>query len=291
MWQRVGMALCRKIEEIWALDSAIRASRRDFLRWGAAALAAGRLEAPASDKPADFSFVVVTDIHYRDQRCGAWLERVTTAIRALRPQPAFVMLGGDLADEGTAEQLGAVRESFRTLPMPVRTLIGNHDYTEDQRRDAYLQLFGPRLNDHFQFGGCEFLALDSTQGREVFRTKIPPETIAWLDSTLPRISRRRPLIVLTHFPLGRNWLRPLNYRAVLDRLKPYPLQASFSGHWHGWTDPVERGVHLSTGRCCSWWRENHDGSPLKGFALGRVRSGLVAHEFVPVGSDDEWARG
>jgi 3',5'-cyclic AMP phosphodiesterase CpdA len=240
------------------------------------------LAAFGAREPADFSFVVVNDIHYRDQRCGVWLGQVAEAIRGLRPRPAFVALAGDLAESGTREQLGAVREIFRALPVPVRVMIGNHDYTDDQRREPYLELFGPNLNYRFREGGCEFLALDTTQGREVFRTRVPRETVGWLDQTLPGVSRNRPLIVLTHFPLGRNWLRPLNAGAVMERLRPFAFQASFSGHWHGLTESTERRAHLSTGRCCSWWRANHDGSPLKGFALCSVRDGAVRHSFVAV---------
>jgi len=248
--------------------------------------AASALASGAGEKP-DFQFVVANDLHYRDERCGAWLGKVTAAIRALHPQPAFVVLAGDLAESGTREQLGAVREIFHPLPMPVRTVIGNHDYTDDQRREPFLDLFGQTLNYRFREGGCEFLALDTTQGREVFRTRIANETLSWLDAALPGVSRSRPLIVLTHFPLGRNWLRPVNSASLINRLRPFAFQASFSGHWHGWTEPVERGVHLSTGRCCSWWRANHDGSPLKGFALCRVRDGMVRHEFIKVGEGDE----
>ena len=146
----------------------------------------------------------------------------------------------------------------------------------------WLSTVDPRLNYRFELAGCQFLALDTTQGRSVYRTRIPAETLTWLDDRLPTLSRDRPLIVLTHFPLGRNWLRPVNAHEVLDRLRPFPLQATFSGHWHGLTERHENSVHLSTGRCCSWWRTNHDGSPLKGYALCHVRSGAVTHEFVSV---------
>lgn len=259
--------------------------RRHFLRVGALALA-GRATASApataTEKPSDLTFVVVNDIHYRDQRCGAWLGKVTASLLALHPRPAFIMLAGDLSDLGAPEQLGPVQEIFRALPIPIRTVIGNHDYTAAGSRAAYEKTFGPTLNYRFDAGECQFLALDTTQGRAVYRTRIPAETLTWLDGELPRLSLKRPLVVLTHFPLGWNWLRPLNAHEVIDRLQPYGLQAVFSGHWHGATEHVEGSAHLSTGRCCSWWRNNHDGSKEKGYALCHLRSGVVSHEFVAV---------
>src|SRR5687767_7083280 len=104
-------------------------SRRDFLRTGGVATIstlAGSSAPAAWSETGEFDFVVANDLHYRDARCGVWLERVVASIGRLRPAPAFVMLAGDLSDEGTREQLGGVREIFRPLQMPVRAVIGNH---------------------------------------------------------------------------------------------------------------------------------------------------------------------
>src|SRR4051794_18567450 len=108
-------------------------SRRDFLRRSCRGLTAAALGAPllaAKASSSDFSFVVVSDLHYRDERCGEYLKRVAAHIEALRPRPAFVMLAGDLSDDGKAEEIRAVRQIFFALPMPVRVIIGNHDHLE-----------------------------------------------------------------------------------------------------------------------------------------------------------------
>ncbi len=259
-------------------------TRRQAIRTAAALAIAPSfgLRAFAGSTSKDFDFVVANDLHYRDARCADWLERVIARMRALRPAPLFCVLDGDLSDTGTSEQLGAVHELFRTLSMAVRPVIGNHDYTERGDRGAYERIFGAKLNARFEHGGWQFLAVDTTQARSVYRTRIGDETLGWLDRTLPDVSRRKPVVVLTHFPLGRNWLRPRNAKAVLARLGEHDLRAVLSGHWHGITERVSDGAHLSTGRCCSWWRTNHDGSLLKGFTLCRVRDGRVAHEFVAV---------
>lgn len=227
-----------------------------------------------------FSFVVVNDLHYRDARCGDWLERVAKSIRTLHPRPAFCFLDGDLSEDGTREQLGAVREIFKPLPLPVKAVAGNHDCSDDGRHEAFDRLFRGADNFHFDVDGWHFLALDTTEGRAVYRTKIGDATFAWVDGELRRFDKSRPLVVLTHFPLGRNWLRPRNAAALVGRLKERDLRAVLSGHWHGNTERQEAGAFLSTSRCCSWWRENHDGSDLKGYTLCRVAEGHISHEFV-----------
>ncbi len=264
-------------------------TRRAAIRAGVGALTTALYpqEMDARNGDADFTFIVANDLHYRDARCGEWLEQVVASIRALRPRPAFVVLNGDLSEDGTREQLGAVREIFRALPMPVLTTIGNHDYTAAETREPYQELFGRRLNYRFEYGDWQFLALDTTDGHRVYRAWVPGETLGWLDAHLPFVSRDRPLVVLTHFPLGRNWLRPLNARDVSARLKGFNLQAAISGHWHGWTERRVNGVRFATGRCCSWWRTNHDGSKCKGYFLCRVTSAGLRYDFTPVGPCEE----
>lgn len=255
--------------------------RRDFLKSGLAA-ALGAAPLVAQGKASDFSFVVVTDFHYRDKRCGAWAERVAAQIRAMRPRPAFVVLNGDLSDEGTTAQLGPMREIFKPLPMPVHTLLGNHDVKPDGGRAEYERVFGTRHNLHFAHGGYRFLLLNSTESRAVFRTYIPADTIAYARKAAADISASEPVVVITHYPLGTNWLRPRNADALLHTLRRHDLVAAYSGHWHGWSDRVDGPAHLLTGRCCSWWRENHDGSELKGYMLCHARGGRVTQEFVAV---------
>src|SRR4051812_40841029 len=101
-------------------------TRRQFLRTGVVAAAASILpKIEAREAAADFHFVVVTDLHYRDRRCAEWFEKVVKQIRGTRPRPAFVVLAGDLAEDGTREQLGAIWGVFCPLPVPGGAVIGD----------------------------------------------------------------------------------------------------------------------------------------------------------------------
>jgi 3',5'-cyclic AMP phosphodiesterase CpdA len=268
-------------------------TRREFLRVSAVGAAAATtaatfsqalgVRAHAADSgEGDFSFVIANDLHYRDQRCAAWFEKVTASIRELRPRPSFAVLAGDLSENGERTQLGAIREIFGTLPLPVKAVIGNHDHHAGDGRKAFAELFGAAPNARFDFGAWQFLLLDSTEGNSVFRTRISNETLQWVEAAAKGIDREKPVLVVTHFPLGRNWLRPVNARAVIEPLRDCRFQGSFGGHWHGWTEPVDNGVHLVTGRCCSWWRTNHDGSDQKGYFVCRAMGERLQHRFVVV---------
>ena len=225
----------------------------------------------------EFSFLVGNDLHYRDDRCAPWLEAVAHAMKSHHAD--FCVINGDISEDGTAEQLASVREIFSSLGVPVFVTIGNHDYLAEDSRVAFEKIFPSSINYHFEHKGWQFVALDSTQGQRVFYTRVQEPTLRWLDDTLPSLDRRKPTVVLTHFPLGPRVLcRPLNAPAVLERFRDYNLRAVFNGHWHGYSEREISSTTLTTNRCCSWWRKNNDGSPNKGFFLCRANAtGDVTH--------------
>ena len=57
---------------------------------------------------------------------------------------------GDLAEKGTAGELGAMRDVLRGLGMPFHLVIGNHDYLTQTDRSDWDNLLPGSLNYHFQ---------------------------------------------------------------------------------------------------------------------------------------------
>ncbi len=256
-----------------------------MLRTGAAGLMGSLFAGFGSAKgtpAADFHFLVVNDIHYRDDQCGAWLEKVVAKMRSLREQPSFCVIAGDLSEHGETRELAAVSDIFGTLPMPVFNVVGNHDWRTPRDCGGFDEIFPRSRNYVFEAQGWQFVALDSTRGQRVFLSMVPEHSLRWLDSTLPKLDHRKPTILFTHFPLASNYLSPVNGNEVLRRFAPLDLREVFSGHWHGLSLHDRNGVALSTGRCCSRWRNNHDGSPAKGFVVCAVRGGAVSRRFVEV---------
>jgi 3',5'-cyclic AMP phosphodiesterase CpdA len=261
-------------------------NRRDLLRQSAGTLLAaglwpGSLCARATAS-GEFDFLVINDIHYHDTGCGRWLAGIIREMKKRPERLQFCLLVGDLAEVGTPEQLEPVRDLFRTLGSPVHVVIGNHDYRTNEDRKPFEDVFPGSLNYHFEHAGWQVIGLDSSYGRRT-RGAVQPPTLRWLDDTLPRLDKHRPTILFTHYPLGP-WvlMRATNADEVLDRFRGYNLQAVFNGHFHGLTERHVRKTVLTTNRCCSLRKPNHDGTKEKGYFLCRARDGKVTREFIEV---------
>jgi 3',5'-cyclic AMP phosphodiesterase CpdA len=260
-------------------------TRRQMLRRTAAGLLAvglGSRTLSASTQPPTFRFVVINDIHSRDHRCLPWLRKLAASIHSHNPD--FILLNGDISDNGLPAQLAAVRDTFATLRIPIYATLGNHDYTSDTDHTPFNTAFPNSINYHFQHNGWQFLGLDSTQRRDVFLTHIQPRTLAWLDATLPTLDPARPTVICTHFPLGDGVLcRPINAGDLLARFAHFNLRATFSGHWHGYAERHFDLASVTNSRCASWWRANMDGSKEKGYFLCQpTPAATIHHQFCVV---------
>ena len=263
-------------------------SRREMLGWSAGSLLAlgfwpGALRAEGKGNSGEFNFIAVNDLHYLDDRCGPWFERVVGQMKANSLSMDFCLIGGDWTEKGTTEALTKVRDIFKRLGVPAYGVIGNHDYVTQTDRKAYEEIFPGRLNYYFEHRGWQFVALDSSEGQHSRDTTIQPATFQWLDDTLPKLDKQRPMVIVTHFPLGPlTPSRPKNAEALLERFKEYNLQAVYNGHFHGFTERKVGATTLTTNRCCAFSRNNHDGTKEKGYFVCRAKDGKITREFVEV---------
>ena len=263
-------------------------SRREMLKLSAGGLLAlglwpGALRAAELGNSDEFTFIVVNDLHYLDDRCGVWFERFVKQMNATEPKAACCLIAGDISEHGTAKELGAAKDALGALKCTGYCVIGNHDYAGPADRKAYEDLFPGRLNYHFENGGWQFVALDSSEGQKSSKSQIQPDTLKWLDEAIPKLDKKRPTVVFTHFPLGPSTpMRPTNADAVLERFREHNLQAVFNGHFHGFTERKVGGTTLTTNRCCSFSRQNHDGTKEKGYFVCRAAQGRITRTFVEV---------
>jgi 3',5'-cyclic AMP phosphodiesterase CpdA len=205
-------------------------------------------------------------------------------IKLFHAQPGkidLVLISGDLVEQGSSEQQGAMKEILKALNMPYYVVVGNHDYLGQADRQAYDQLHPGRLNYHFEHQGWQFVGLDTSEGTKSQNVKAPQATLDWLDENLPKLDKQKPTIVFTHFPLGFGVPFILqNANEILKRLVPYNLQAVYSGHYHGFTEKTAGTVVMTTNKCCSFARANHDKTPEKGFFVCSAKDGKVTRRFV-----------
>jgi 3',5'-cyclic AMP phosphodiesterase CpdA len=265
-----------------------RLSRREMLGLSAgtlltAGLWPGVLHAEGTGNAGNFHFVVVNDVHYLNERCGKWVQGVVRQIKSHPEKIEFCLLAGDLTEHGKPEQMAPMHDLLKGLGKPTYVVVGNHDHRTPDDRKAYEQFFPQRNNYRFEDNGWQFLGLDTTEGRRAYGTSVPPFTLSWLDETLPKLDKRRPTIVFTHFPLGPHVItRPENADHLLGRFKAYNLQAVFCGHYHALTERHVGKVTLTTNRCCSFSRKNHDESKEKGYFLCHAKDGTIQRTFIEV---------
>jgi 3',5'-cyclic AMP phosphodiesterase CpdA len=265
-------------------------SRRQALIGGACGLVAGAIPvalhfAGRTAVAGSFHFAVVNDVHIIDHACADWLAGVFRQMQAGGTPVDFCLVLGDIAHNGTPDQLALARGAFNSLGAPVYPVIGNHDQNHSAGRDAYAELFPDRFNYHFEHKGWQFVGLDSTDGSRWEQPfPVGPETMQWVSSALPELDRGKPTVLFTHFPLGSDvWGRPTNAAELLGHFRGHSLSMVFSGHFHGHTSRWFEQIELATNHCCSLREPNHDSFPDKAYFLCRARpDGSVATRRVTV---------
>src|SRR5262249_39176768 len=155
--------------------------------------------------------------------CTPWHEGVVKQIKGHQEKVEFCLLVGDLAEQGKNEQLDPVRTIYKGLDLPLHIVMGNHDWQGEKDRKAYDDLFPKATNYFFEHRGWQFMGFDSSDGPKA-QVAVRDDTLKWLDETVPKLDKKKPLAVFTHFPLGPLVIyRATNANAVLERFKEYAL--------------------------------------------------------------------
>jgi hypothetical protein len=229
----------------------------------------------------EFPFICVNDLHYTDENCAPFFKRMVEKMKQASPDSKLLLVAGDLVENGTVVQCAAIKELLAASGMTLKVVIGNHDYASDTDRKAFEEAFPDSLNYTFEHGGWQFVCVDTTFGRNGLEIQKP--ALQWLDDELPKLDKKRPMILMGHHPLAAGVaIRVRSADAMLDRFKEFNLRAAFNAHYHAFTEKTLRDCVLTTDRCCSFRANNHDGSKEKGFFACQVKDGKVVRQFVEV---------
>jgi 3',5'-cyclic-AMP phosphodiesterase len=204
-------------------------------------------------------FVVLSDLHLgppgvpvNGLDTGARLAEAVEVNCRDHTNAAFVLLAGDLADQGEVAAYHHLRALVSPLPMPVHITLGNHD-----ARDAFLSVFGPdrddpqgRVSEVIDAGGHRIILLDTTEPGLV-GGRLCQGRLDWLAARLDE-ARDRPVIVVQHhhanplsLPVDEIILEnAAEYVAVLQR---HPeVRQVIAGHVHLPSTAIWRGVPMTT---------------------------------------------
>jgi predicted MPP superfamily phosphohydrolase len=262
-------------------------TRRQMLKLSSGALLSlglwpGRLQAAATSTE-NFNYTVINDLHYTDEECGKWMSKVLEQIKSGSDKTDLILMVGDFTENGKEAQMSAIKEVFQASKIPFHGVIGNHDYLTQTDRKPYETVFKDQLNYSFTHKGWQFIALDTTEGQKASNTKINPATLLWMDDNLKNLDKEKPTILFTHFPMGMlTPSRPVNADDLLDKLRDFNLQAVYNGHFHGFTERKKGNAILTTNKCCSYRKANHDGTKEKGYFACNAINGKIERTFVEV---------
>ncbi len=172
----------------------------------------------------EFAFVQLSDTHIVAESpvsagydAAAYLSDAVAAVNALEPEPAFVVVTGDLCHAGSRAEYERFAELAGALRAPYYVLPGNHDNVARLRGALPPRSFGGVERGAFAYavdaGGVRLIALDSTAPR-AFGGSLDDERLDWLAAALAD-EPSRPTVIALHQPPFRT---RMHYVDVL----PYP---------------------------------------------------------------------
>ncbi|HOF40420.1 MAG TPA: metallophosphoesterase [Candidatus Hydrogenedentes bacterium] len=233
----------------------------------------------------EFTFATLNDLHVLDAKSVGIVNQAVNSINADR-RVQFTIVLGDMATDGRYEQLKLAKVALDRLEKPCFAVPGNHD-VDMKAKDifsSYTSTYGPA---HWDQGkeGWMFIGLNSCVGSESDVT-IPQEELDWLEKTLKKVNRSRPIALFAHHPFNPNTkaYRVLNADDVLGLFAEHRLKLVAAGHFHGNQVEEQDGVLFTTTACCSSTRNNFDKTTEKGYRLYHVTKESLETEFVVVRS-------
>lgn len=190
--------------------------------------------------PSNFTFGIVGDLHIGNADTGRF-RRILSA--AQTEGDSFMVLLGDLADQGVREDYTAIQDAvaafgFTGASFPV---LGNHDIFEDGWTH-YKAVMGP---SHYTFtiGNSKFIVLDTGDGT------LGDQGMDWFESQLKQPRSTSHLFVASHYlpdvPGVRTVLKISDSYEALKLMKlarEHQVTAWFGAHHHSYVNENVEGV-------------------------------------------------
>jgi len=254
--------------------SEVNKSRRDFLAFsgkaGMATLVAQAaginlgivdvVKAESSGKVDPFRFAIISDAHLYSQDNHKFDQQLIDAVNQVNnmtPQPDFVLFGGDVAQNGTEDQLVKGKEILSKLKVPLKIIVGEHDYYVDMG-EAWRGLFGDETWS-FDHKGVHFIGMNSILVKDFWTEPglsprermavmemlespiagpwgVQEKQLEWLANDVKNLSPGTPIVVFTHSPLWDYYPR-WNFQTadapeIREILSKFDNVMSYHGHVH-----------------------------------------------------------
>jgi outer membrane protein assembly factor BamB len=173
----------------------------------------------------DLKFAFLTDLHYSEgSKSITDLRQCIRDVNNLEGLD-FVLLGGDITDFGSDEEIAAAKNIIDSLKYKYYIVAGNHDAKwSESGCNTFRKVFGYE-NFEFECKGWRFIGCNSGPDMRMAPALIPQESMEWLRGLKPG----RRTIFINHYPQDTS---VLNYFEVTRELKRIGTQFVIGGHWH-----------------------------------------------------------
>lgn len=195
---------------------------------------------PAIADPSDFSFLIITDPHYVDTS----LPFVDSLIAAGYYNADFIVLAGDIVQDGRKEAYSAAVSDLSRISIPLYTIIGNHDIYFGGY-EKYREYFGPTVYS-FLIEDNLFIFLDSANGT------LGTDQRQWLEDQLKRTDYSKSFLFSHYGILSSGFQKFVEWSLVeekyelIDLFDQYNVNYFFSGHLHFTESLTVRQVNYRT---------------------------------------------
>lgn len=176
-----------------------------------------------AEEPVRFAFI--TDNHYSaDSHSIRDLRRCLQDIDS-RDDLDFLIMGGDITDFGTDEEIAAVKQMLDSLSLRYFVVPGNHDAKwSESGCNTFRKVFGYEQFE-FEKNGWRFLGCSCGPDMRMAPALLPRESMEWLHS----LEGGKKSVFINHYPQDTS---VLNYFDVTRELKRVGVQFEIGGHWH-----------------------------------------------------------
>ncbi|MDR1666414.1 MAG: PQQ-binding-like beta-propeller repeat protein [Bacteroidales bacterium] len=177
-----------------------------------------------------FRFAFLTDLHIGGSATAEEDLRQSVERINRTDSLSFVIVAGDITENGDRESLKTAKRLLDQLRIPWYITSGNHDtkWSESGATDFPL-IYG---SDYFRFESHGFLFVGFNTGPviRIADGHVAPQDIRALSRDLKKWGKKKPVVVITHYPLQKGDVD--NWYEATGLLRKYNVRAVLGGHYH-----------------------------------------------------------
>ena len=178
-----------------------------------------------------FRFAHLTDLHISPNNALP-TEDLLRSVAQLNATDGldFVIVTGDLTEEGDRASLEKVKSCLDLLKMPHYTVLGNHETKwSESGCTAFAEIFGAE-RFKLEHKGLLFLGFNSGPLMRMAYGHVVPQDIRWMEEEMKKAGKEQKVILATHYPMMEGDVD--NWYQVTDAVRPYNVRLFIGGHYH-----------------------------------------------------------